>query len=74
MAHIFTIPDFLKDIIEAVRVFDFFIILIFIPFMAVYTFSFIKFSKDKQEKIWITFLWFLVYLLMLSWIVAILIV
>ncbi|MFB9079054.1 helix-turn-helix domain-containing protein [Flavobacterium procerum] len=73
VAHIFTIPTFLKIILETLRNFDFYIILIFMPFMAVYTFRFIKFSKDKQEKKWITFLWFLVYLLMLSWIMAILI-
>lgn len=43
------------------------------PLMAVYTFSFIKFSKDKQKKKWITFLWILVYTLILSWSTAILI-
>ncbi|WP_456314701.1 helix-turn-helix domain-containing protein [Pseudomonas shirazensis] len=41
--------------------------------MAVYTFSFIKFSKDKQEKKWITFLWSLVFTLLLSWLIAVLI-
>lgn len=72
VAHVFTIPHFLKSIIETLGSFDFYLILIFMPLMAVYTFSFIKFSKDKQEKKWITFLWFLVYALMLSWVVAIL--
>lgn len=73
VAHIFTIPTLLKTFLETLANFDFYIILIFMPFMALYTFSFIKFSKDKQEKKWITFLWFLVYVLMLSWIMAILI-
>lgn len=41
--------------------------------MAVYTFSFIKFSKDEQERKWITFLWSLVFTLLLSWLIAILI-
>lgn len=73
VAHIFTIPHFLKSILETLGSFDFYLVLLFMPFMAVYTFGFIKFSKDKQEKKWITFLWFLVYALMLSWIMAILI-
>ncbi|WP_289665321.1 helix-turn-helix domain-containing protein [Flavobacterium panacagri] len=73
VAHIFTIPHFLKSAIETLGSFDFYIILAFMPFMAVYTFRFITFSKDKQEKKWITFLWLLVYVLMLSWITAILI-
>ena len=73
VAHIFKIPIVLKSFIETLKDFDFFIILLFIPFMAVYTFSFIKFSKDKQEKKWITFLWSLVFTLLLSWIIAILI-
>lgn len=72
VAHIFTIPHFLKSILETIGSFDFYLVLVFMPFMAVYTFGFIKFSKDKQEKKWITFLWFLVYVLMLSWMVAIL--
>jgi len=73
VAHFFKIPIALKSFIETLKDFDFYIILIFIPFMAVYTFSFIKFSKDKQEKKWITFLWTLVFTLLLSWLVAVLI-
>ncbi|AWG23810.1 helix-turn-helix domain-containing protein [Flavobacterium kingsejongi] len=73
VAHIFKIPIVLKTVIETLKDFDFYIILIFIPFMAVYTFSFIKFSKDKQEKKWIAFLWSLVFTLLLSWIIAVLI-
>ena len=73
VAHIFKIPNFLKTAIETLRGFDFFIILMFLPFMAVYTFSFIKFSKDKQERKWITFLWSLVFILLISWLVAVLI-
>lgn len=71
--HIFKIPIVVKTFIEPLKDFDFYIILVFIPFMAVYTFSFIKFSKNKQEKKWITFLWSLVFTLLLSWIIAILI-
>lgn len=73
VAHIFKIPNVLKTVIETLKEFDFFIILIFLPFMAVYTFRFIKFSKDKQERKWITFLWSLVFTLLLSWLIAVLI-
>ncbi len=73
VAHIFKIPNAIKTFIETLKDFDFFIILLFLHFMAVYTFSFIKFSKDKQEKKWITFLWSLVFTLLLSWLIAVLI-
>jgi AraC-like DNA-binding protein len=73
VAHIFKIPNVLKTVIETLKDFDFFIILIFLPFVAVYTFSFIKFSKDKQERKWITFLWSLVFTLLFSWLIAVLI-
>lgn len=72
VAHIFKIPNVLKTGIETLKDFDFFIILIFLPFMAVYTFSFIKFSKDKQERKWIAFLWSLVFTLLFSWLIAVL--
>ena len=73
VAHIFKIPNVIKTVIETLKDFDFFIILIFLPFVAVYTFSFIKFSKDKQERKWITFLWSLVFTLLFSWLIAVLI-
>ena len=73
VAHIFKIPNVLKTVIKTLKDFDFFIILIFLPFVAVYTFSFIKFSKDKQERKWITFLWSLVFTLLFSWLIAVLI-
>ena len=73
VAHIFKIPNVIKTVIETLKDFDFFIILIFLPFMAVYTFRFIKFSKDKQERKWITFLWSLVFTLLLSWLIAVII-
>lgn len=72
VAHIFTLPTFIKNTLTTLKELEFFIIVLFIPFMSCYTFAFIRFSKDKQERKWITFLWFLVYILMLSFIGAIL--
>lgn len=73
VAHFFKLPNVIKTVIETLSGFDFFILLLFIPFLAVYTFSFIKYSKNTQEKKWITFLWSLVFTLLISWITAILI-
>lgn len=73
VAHFFTMPHQLKDFIASINDFGFFIIVVFIPFMAIYSYSFIRFSRDRQERKWITFLWSLVFTLLLSWIIAILI-
>lgn len=73
VAHIFKIPNSLKTAIETLKEYDFFIILLFLPFMAIYTFRFIKFSKDKQEKKWITFLWIQTFIVSLSWLLAVLV-
>lgn len=73
VAHIFKIPNSLKTAIETLKEYDFFIILLFLPFMAIYTYRFIKFSKDKQEKKWITFLWIQAFIIPVSWLLAILV-
>lgn len=73
VAHIFKIPNSLKTAIETLKDYDFFIILLFLPFMAIYTYRFIKFSKDKQEKKWITFLWIQAFIIPVSWLLAILV-
>lgn len=56
----------LMDIIELM------IILLFIPGILIYTYTFIKFSNNTKEKRWLTNLWFLASVLFSSWIFAIL--
>ncbi|RKR11880.1 AraC-like DNA-binding protein [Flavobacterium sp. 90] len=73
VAHIFKIPVSVKSAIESLKDLDFFIILLFLPFMAIYTYRFIKFSKDKQEKKWITFFWIQAFIIPVSWLLAILV-
>lgn len=74
IAHLFEIPNSIKTIMETLNSLSFFMVLLFIPFMAIYTYRFIKFSKDRQEKKWLTFLWSLAFTIMLSWVTAILVI
>jgi AraC-like DNA-binding protein len=41
--------------------------------MPIYTYTFIKFAKDAQEKKWITYLWRLVFIFLFSFVLIILI-
>ncbi|WP_271406815.1 helix-turn-helix domain-containing protein [Tenacibaculum soleae] len=61
---------FIYDILSQI---DFFLILIFLPFIITYTYTIIKSSKDKQEKKWMTILWFLISFFQLSWLLSIII-
>lgn len=49
----------------------FLIIIFFIPGVLIYAYTFIKFSNTIQEKRWLTHLWFLTFILFISWILAI---
>lgn len=49
----------------------FLIIIFFIPGILIYAYTFIKFSNTIQEKRWLTHLWFLTFILFISWILAI---
>ena len=49
----------------------FLILFLFIPGILAYTYSLIRFSKDKEEKKWLTLIWTLVTILLVSWLTAI---
>lgn len=71
--HLFKIPDTIKALIETLKGLEFYIVYLFIPFITIYTHRFIRFSRDNHEKRWITFLWFQVFVLLLSWLISVLI-
>lgn len=60
----------LFDILNQVELF---LAVTFIPTIIIYTYNFIKVTKDKQEKQWLTILWIMVFILFFSWVMAILI-
>ncbi len=62
--HLFKIPDTIKALIETLKGLEFYIVYLFIPFIAIYTHRFVRFSRDNHEKRWITFLWLQVFVLL----------
>ena len=70
--NLYQIPNAIKPVINIFLLIDFFLVVLFIPFITIYSYKFIKFSADKLERKWITFLWTLVSTLLFSWIFAIL--
>ncbi len=60
----------LFDILNQIELF---FAITFILTILIYTYNFIKFIKDKQEKQWLTVLWVMVFILLFSWVIAILV-
>jgi len=50
----------------------FLLVLVFIPGVLLYAYSFIKYADNRREKRWLTQLWFLVSIIMASWVLSIL--
>ncbi|MEO0732498.1 MAG: helix-turn-helix domain-containing protein [Bacteroidota bacterium] len=46
----------------------FLLILLFIPGVLLYAYSFLKYASDHREKRWLTQLWFWVFTIMVSWV------
>ncbi|WP_411031351.1 helix-turn-helix domain-containing protein [Spongiimicrobium sp. 3-5] len=71
IAGVYDIPNSIDKIIDVLKLIGIFIVPPFIIGILIYTYSFIKFSNNTQEKKWITLLWALVSILLLSWVLAI---
>ncbi|MDO6769344.1 MULTISPECIES: helix-turn-helix domain-containing protein [Cellulophaga] len=71
IAGVYDIPNSVYRVIGILRLIGIFIVPPFIIGILIYTYSFIKFSNNTQEKKWITILWTLVSVLLLSWVLAI---
>ncbi len=72
VAGIYNIPNSVNTVIERLNFIQIFIVPPFITGLLIYTYIFIKFSKDQQEKKWLTFLWAFVFTLLFSWVIVIL--
>ncbi|ADV50580.1 transcriptional regulator, AraC family [Cellulophaga algicola DSM 14237] len=73
VAGIYDIPNSGIRLFEVLYQIELFLAVIFIPAILIYTYSFIKFSKEKQEKQLLTFLWSIVFTLLFSWVIAIIV-
>nr|WP_299071634.1 helix-turn-helix transcriptional regulator [uncultured Allomuricauda sp.] len=72
IAGIYYIPNAANTVVEGLNNSQIFIVPPFIIGILIYTYTFIKYSKDRQEKKWVTFLWALVFTLLFSWVILIL--
>jgi AraC-like DNA-binding protein len=68
---IYTLPNYINKVLENLIFSQYYIFPIFIIGILVFTYPFIKFSTDIQEKKWITFLWIAIFLLLFSFILTI---
>lgn len=46
----------------------FLLVLVFIPCVLLYTYTFIKYADNPREKRWLTQLWFWVFIIIISWV------
>lgn len=73
VAGIYTIPNSGIDLINVLRQIELFLAFTFIPSVLRYSYSFIKYSKDINEKKWLVVLWTIISTLLFSWVIAILV-
>lgn len=73
VANIYNITDSGIKLFDILLKIELFLALIFIPAILFYTYTLIRFSKSKQKKQWLTILWLIISILLLSWITAVLI-
>ncbi|AXG72808.1 AraC family transcriptional regulator [Flavobacterium arcticum] len=72
VTDMYNITDLGIKLFEILNYIELFLVLTFIPAILIYTYSFIKFSKDEEEKQWLTLLCIIVSILLFSWVIAIL--
>ncbi|WP_306353725.1 helix-turn-helix domain-containing protein [Flavobacterium sp. '19STA2R22 D10 B1'] len=73
VAGVYTIPNFGLELIDILRQIELLLALIFIPLVLFYAYSFIKYSKNINEKKWIVILWAIISTLLFSWVIAVLV-
>lgn len=61
----------IQPLIDLAGAFLFLLMLIFIPGVLLYTYSFIKYTNNRREKRWLTKLWGWVFIIMTSWVLSI---
>ena len=65
---LYNIPNSVNEALEYLNLLQVLILPPFIICILMYTYTFIKHIKNAQEKKWITFLWTLVSMVLLSWV------
>ncbi|WP_062054572.1 helix-turn-helix domain-containing protein [Aquimarina longa] len=70
--NLYEVPLFIEVSIVILELIEFLILVLFIPGILIYTYTFIKFSNTTQEKRWITHLWVLTFTLFISWVLTLL--
>ncbi|MCP2028797.1 AraC-like DNA-binding protein [Flavobacterium sp. HSC-32F16] len=73
IAGLYKIPDSGLAVIDTLSQIEFFLAFTFIPSLLIYSFSFIKYSEDINEKRWLIILWSIVSTLLFSWVIVVLI-
>lgn len=73
VAHLYKAGPKFKFVLGALQVFEFPFIVLFIPFVLIQTFRWIKHAKNSQEKKWLTYLWGGISSLFASWVIAVVI-
>jgi len=70
--NVYGFPILEMRLFEVLTHIEFFLAISFIPSVLIYTYSFLKFSIDQQEKKWLAILWAIVSILLFSWVLALL--
>lgn len=73
VVNVYDIPKSFDEGIDILFRIHFYMAITFITSILIYTFTFIRNSDNVQEKKWITILWSLVFILLFSWVLAILV-
>ncbi|MFD1604100.1 helix-turn-helix domain-containing protein [Flavobacterium artemisiae] len=66
----YKIPPLGLKILEVLSEIEIFLALTFIPLLLLYSYRFLKYSKNLQEKKWLTTLWIIFSVLLFSWVIA----
>lgn len=67
-----TLPLLLQGFFSLAQILLFLLILVFIPGVLLYAYSFIKYAASRREKRWLTQIWFCFFFIMTSWVSSIL--
>lgn len=66
----YKIPALGVEILDILSQIEVFLALTFMPFLLLYSYRFLKYSKNPQEKKWIKTLWIIFSTLLFSWFIA----
>ncbi len=68
---LYKIPNFGNRLIDILDQIEYFLVLTFIPVLLLYSYKFLKYSKNLPEKRWLNALWLIFSVLLFSWVTTI---